>query len=277
MPEDRLVQLEKENATLAAHNAALEAKLKLTEQKVDMLVRRIFGQKSEKGYPGQLELFAGGQQEPPGKPAPPEGAAPHKKRRNQRRPRKPRLPENLPVEETLIIPEEVAAHPGAWRRIGEKHSDRLDYTPGKFSIRRTVLATYVSRADKEAAPLTAPLPPVLLEGALAAPGLLAQVLVGKYVDHLPLYRQEKIYRTRYCVEIPRQTMSRWVEQCALALQPIYNIMVEGLLSQPCLQADKPRSNTSNPAAEKLRPVTSGPSESPAATSSTNGTPGADTA
>jgi transposase len=226
--EERVTQLEKENVEL-------RGKLHLAELKIDALARRIFGQKSEKGYPGQLELFAGGQ---PGKPAPPERAAPHKKARNRRKARRPRLPEDLPVEETVVEPPEVLADPGAWRRIGQEHGDRLDYTPGRFFLRRTVRPTYVSRADNGAAPVTAPLPPALLDGALAAPGLLANVLVSKYVDHLPLFRQEKIYRTRHGVEIPRQTMSRWVEQCALALQPIYNIMVEGLLERPCIQADE---------------------------------------
>ena len=231
MSENRVTQLEKENAQL-------RERLHLAEQKIDALVHRIFGQKSEKGYPGQLELFGGRDGGVPGKPAPPEKAAPHNKSRGRRKPRRARLPENLPVRETVIDPPEVTAAPGQWRRIGQHHSDRLDYTPGEFFIRRTVLPTYVSRSNKDAAPVTAPLPPVLLEGALAAPGLLAQVLVGKYVDHLPLYRQQKIYGTRYNVEIPRQTMSRWVDQCALSLQPIYDAMTQSLLASPYIQADE---------------------------------------
>jgi transposase len=69
---------------------------------------------------------------------------------------------------------------------------------------------YVQRLEVDAVPVVAPLPGGSQERCLAAPGLLAQILVAKYANHLPLYRQESIYWSRHQVWLPRQTMVRWV-------------------------------------------------------------------
>ena len=68
--------------------------------------------------------------------------------------------------------------------------------------------------DVDLAPVIAPLPERLLDRSLPAPGLLAHILVSKYCDHLPLYRQEQIYAQRHQVQISRQTLARWVELAA---------------------------------------------------------------
>ena len=77
------------------------------------------------------------------------------------------------------------------------------------------------RTDMDLAPVIAPLPERLQERSIAAPGLLAQLLVSKYCDHLPLYRQEQIFLRRHQVHLPRQTLARWVELAADWLKPIY--------------------------------------------------------
>ena len=77
-----------------------------------------------------------------------------------------------------------------------------------------------ARTDRDAAPIIAPLPARLQDRSLPSPALLAHVLVAKYCDHLPLYRQEKIYARRHGVNLPRQTLARWVELAADWLQPI---------------------------------------------------------
>ena len=69
---------------------------------------------------------------------------------------------------------------------------------------------YVSRINPQEAPVVAKLPPMLQERCTVAPGLLAQVIVSKYVDHLPLYRQEQIYWTRHRVWLPRQNLASWM-------------------------------------------------------------------
>jgi transposase len=138
--------------------------------------------------------------------------------------RKPRLPESLPVEEIVLEPEPVKACPEAWRRIGEEVSEELDYEPGRFLRRRLVRPKYVRIAKPEAAPIVAKLPERLLERGILAPGLLAHIVIGKYADHLPLYRQEQIYLQRHGVGLSRQTMANGVALVAEWLQPVVEAM-----------------------------------------------------
>ena len=99
-----------------------------------------------------------------------------------------RGPADLPVVEEIIDPKEVQKASEEWRLIGAEVSEQLDYEPGRFLRRRLVRRKYVRRADPEAPPVIAALPPSLQERCIAAPGLLAQIIVSKYCDHLPLYR-----------------------------------------------------------------------------------------
>lgn len=223
-------------AELTAQVEALTRENELLRQKLDLLIRRIFGSSSEKLSPDQLELALtlATQPAPVETPAPaPRPAAPA-----PREPRRPRIPENLPVVEEVLEPEAVVAAPEQWRRIGEEVSEQLDYEPGRFLRRRLVRPRYVRKADAEAAPVIAPLPARLQERCLATPALLAQVIVSKYCDHLPLYRQEQIFATRFGVEIPRQTLSRWMGLCAGELEPVAKGIRTGVLGGGYVQLDE---------------------------------------
>ncbi len=223
---ERIARLEQENALL--------------RQKIDLLVRKLFGAQSERLDPAQLLLLLQGMDEPPGKAPEPVAAEAPRRSTGQSPPRErgPRLPEHLPVIEEVIVPEVVKVAPQDWRRIGEEVSERLDYEPARFLRRRTVRPKYVQRGLLDAAPIVAPLPESLLERSLVAPGLLAQIVVAKYCDHLPLYRQESIYWTRHQVWLPRQTMAEWVELAAEWLQPVYQHIQRGVLSQGYVQVDE---------------------------------------
>src|SRR5437588_9381667 len=171
--------------------AAARRENELLRQKIDLLVRRVFGSSSERLDRAQLELLLQLQQPVPQEPV----AASEKQLRLPfpRRQRAPRLPENLPVVEEVIDPEPVKEQPQAWRCIGQEVSEQLDYEPGRFLRRRLIRRRFVRRNAPELPPLIATLPNRLLDRGIAAPGLLAQVIVSKYCDHLPLYRQEQIY------------------------------------------------------------------------------------
>ena len=132
----------------------------------------------------------------------------------------------------------MKAAPEQWRRIGEEVSEQLDYEPGRFLRRRLIRPKYVRKEDSDAAPVIAPLPVRLQDGSLPTRGLLAHVLVGKYVDHLPLYRQEKIFARRHGVNLPRQTLARWVELVADRLQPVYRQIQSGVMSGGYVQIDE---------------------------------------
>ena len=155
-----------------------------------------------------------------------------------KRQRAPRIPEHLPVVEEVLVPEVVKEAPGQWRKIGEEVSEQIDFEPAKFFRRRLVRPKYVHRSEVDAVPVVAALPPVLQERCIAAPGLIAQILVSKYTDHLPLYRQESIYESRHGVSLPRQSMARWVGLAADWLRPIYEEIRKGVFEKGYVQVDE---------------------------------------
>jgi transposase len=218
---------------------ALRRENELLRQKIDLLVRRVFGSSSEQLDKNQLELLA---QSPDGSAASTVEsivAAPEKERAERsRKERTARLPENLPVIEEVLDPEPVKAQPEAWRLIGQEISEQLDYEPGRFLRRRVVRRKYVHKTNPDAAPVIAPLPERLLDRSLPAPGLLAHIVVGKYCDHLPLYRQEQIYQQRHGVHLPRQSLTRWVELASQWLKPIYEQIRTGVMGGGYVQVDE---------------------------------------
>lgn len=210
MPPEREQELMEENAQLRQEIALLR-------QKLDLVLRRMFGAKSEQLDARQLELLLGGTA--PGKsPEPVVAEEPRRSKAPSCPPeKKPRLPEHLPVIEEVLIPELVKTAPEQWQKIGDEISERLDYEPGRFLLLRTVRPKYVRRGEVDAVPLV-------------APGLLAQIVVSKYCDHMPLYRQESIYWNRHQVWLPRQNLADWILLAADWLHPIYQEIKKGLLA-----------------------------------------------
>ena len=218
----------------------------ILRQKVDALVHRIFGAKSEQLDENQLLfLLAGKPEEGPaqGKGSGPEASeallpVSEKRASRRRSERGPRIPEHLPVLEEIIEPAPVKACPQAWRRIGEEVSELLDFEPGRFFRRRIVRPKYVHRSELDAVPVVAELPPSLQERSIVCPGLLAEIVVNKFVYHLPLYRQEYIFESRHGVWLPRQTMARWMELAADWLKLIYEAIGKEIMSGGYVQIDE---------------------------------------
>jgi len=96
----------------------------------------------------------------------------------------------------------------------------------------------VRRDEAELAPVIAPLPESLQQRCIASPGLLAQVLVSKYCDHQPLYRQEQIYWDRHQVWLPRQSTARWIQLASEWLKPIYREIKEQMMRSSYIQVDE---------------------------------------
>jgi transposase len=238
---EELSKRDKEIARLLAENARLNHEITLMRQKMDLLIRRMFGRSSEKMDANQLDLFLLSLPDESGKAeASSLQEADPVKCVSKGKPcrRRERWPEDLPVIEEVIDPKEVQEAPQEWRFIGAEVSEQLDYQPAKFLRRRLVRRKYVNRADKEAAPLIAPLPAVLQERCMAAPGLLAAIIVGKYCDHLPLYRQESIFENRHGVYLPRASMARWMGLAADWLRPIYENIRTGVMGGGYVQIDE---------------------------------------
>jgi transposase len=119
--------------------------------------------------------------------------------------------------------------------IGEDVSEQLDCKPIQFFVHRHIRPKYACRQCQT---VTAePLPAQVIDKGMAAPGLLAQVLISKYQDHQPLYRQETLYQ-RSGIALTRSTLAGWVGACGVALQPLVDALRTHLLTHAVLHADE---------------------------------------
>ncbi len=143
-----------------------------------------------------------------------------------------KLPENLPVVEQIIEPEHVTED---MVKIGEEITEILEYRLAYFYIRRIIRPKYVNKKTQEIK--IAELPSRPIEKCLAGNSVLTHILVSKYVDHLPLYRQQQIFK-RSDIEIAPSTIDSWVAQSGNLLVPLYDRMVEYTKNQRYLQADE---------------------------------------
>jgi len=221
----------------------------LLREKVNLLLRRVFGSSSEKMDAAQLQLLLSGAEL--AQPLAEEKVKAPKvttQKHTAHKARLPRLPQNLPVVEEVIDPEPVKAAPEQFRQIGQEISEQLDYEPARYFRRRLVRRTYVSKTEPEKAPVTAPLPPTLQERCIATPALLAQMAVLKFCDHVPLYRQEQILARRHGINLPRQTLARWVELISEWLRPIHQQIKTGVMAGGYVQLDETPINYLEPGA-----------------------------
>jgi transposase len=124
---------------------------------------------------------------------------------------------------------------GRRQAFGEEVREQLDYVPASLIVIQHIRPKYACKAC-QANVIIADRLPEPIEKGLPGPGLLAQVIVSKYSDHLPLYRQERIL-AREGVAISRQTMRGWMARCAELLKPIYNAMVKAVLQSKAIQTD----------------------------------------
>jgi transposase len=226
--------LERENDELKSTNALLK-------WQIEKLQKQVFGPgKSEKLDRAQLlfqlkELEA--LAEKAGRPTQTvnyERRAPAP----EKRPAPAELFAKLPVKEVVVIePEAVKAKPEAYKRIGEERTFEVEIIPPQLFKREIVRPKYRAKADRATPPLLAPSPARTVPGGYASAGLLAWVCVAKFLDHLPLYRQEQMF-ARWGAAIPRSTLCDWIRIAADWLEPIYKCMLRGLLAGDYLQADE---------------------------------------
>lgn len=247
---DSLMMLTPQDAArLIEENASLRLENKLLREKVDLLIRRYFGKSSEALDEAQLLLMLQGDdaKKPAASEDDPHGLEAELKKgerelkarpARRREERKPRIPEHVPVgEEVIVDPEEVKADPQAYRYVDAQITEQLDYHTGGFTRRRIIRRRWVKRDEAHKAPLIAELN-TLQDQSLASPGLLAHIIVSKYCDHLPLYRQEQIYQSRHGIELPRQSMARWMGMVADWLKPIYERIHTGVMAGGYVETDE---------------------------------------
>ena len=159
--------------------------------------------------------------------------------RERDRPKRKPLPDHLPRQEIVHEPahDGTGACPacgGGMARLGEDVTEILDYIPGKFRVIRHVRPKYACRCCD--AITQAPAPGLPTPRGRAAPGMLAHLLVSKYCDHLPLYRQSEIY-ARDGLDLDRSTLSDWVGQAVWLLQPIVDGIRNHVFAAEKIHAD----------------------------------------
>jgi transposase len=240
---DHMTALEQQAAELTAARNGLKEQVLRNEQlklRLAKLLRERFGASSEKlrGAIEQLELVLGELEEQVAETTPPvpdEPAAPTDDQTPRRRPARKPLPETLPRD--VVEHAAPCACPkcgGSLRPLGEDVTEVLDYVPGSFRVTRHVRPKLSCQACEGIA--QAPAPSLPIYRGLAGPGLLAHVLVAKYCDHQPLYRQAEIY-ARDGIDLDRSTLADWVGQTARLMRPLVDAVGTHVMSAARVHAD----------------------------------------
>ncbi|MEK6216888.1 MAG: IS66 family transposase [Boseongicola sp.] len=230
-----------QSQTLADRDAVIERKedriIRLEKLLADFK-RALYGAKSEKGHPDQYHLALEDIETAMAVVhAEDEAIDPPKAVASKSRVGRGVLPKHLPRVEEIIAPDNLNCGCGAVRHIiGEDVSERLDIVPAQFRVLVTRRPKYACRSC-EAGVIQAPAKPRLIEGGMPTDATVASVIVTKYADHLPLYRQSQIY-ARQGVDIDRSTLAFWVGRAAHELKPVHDALLAHLKTSPKLFMDE---------------------------------------
>jgi transposase len=228
-------------ATLKAMLLAERTRAERLAQIIKEMQRHRFGRRAETLPEDQLLLgFEEVEQTAASDEASQETTSPTERegRAAKRRANRGSLPSHLPRIETVVDIEDHSCpccH-GALHVIGEDRAERLDIMPAQFRVLVIRRPKYACRACEDVV-VQAPAPPRLIEGGIPTEATVAQVLVSKYADHLPLYRQAQIY-ARQGVTLDRSTLADWVGRAAFLLRPVHERLLAVLKTSTKLFADE---------------------------------------
>ncbi len=222
--------------SLEQHNqeiSSLKEEIAYLKEQIEWFKRQIFGKKSEKiiDLKNEQQLqFEGFDKLAPIQPVEKQPVKDHeRKKREPNGQDKIALPTDLPIERQFIdIPEEAKVCPETGKplvKIGEEVTSKLAHRPGSYFIKQIIRPKY---AHPEEGIVTASLPESLLTRCQADESFLADIIVRKFCDHLPLYRQSEIM-SREGIKISRQILCQWVLRAGMALKPLYKVMLEQVL------------------------------------------------
>jgi len=228
---------------------------------VDQLLKVIYGIRSEKIDPAQLQLLLQGlepekPQAPSGneEPQPEEGAeakAANKKTKGKNHSRLKGW-EQLEVIEDTIFPDGYEQDKDQLELIGREVTELLDYEPARLIKRRYIRPKFRRKDDRNLSPVVAAAPLAPLAGGVPTFGLTAELIISKYADHLPLYRQQNIFQ-RLGLHVPRDSLNHWTLQSLELLRPIAEEIHHECLNQTYLQVDESPIKELAPGTGKTRP------------------------
>jgi transposase len=226
--------------------SALTARLKLLEEENRWLKAQLFGRSSEKTaredlHPSQAWLFNEAEALATVAETAPASVMirAHPRLKHGRKRLDPALPRIDVIHDISEAEKRCAADGMTLERIGEEISEQLDYQPAKIRVIRNIRPKYACPCCRQGIKI-APVPLMLFPKSIATPALLAQITAAKFVDHVPLYRQETQFgRLRVC--LGRATMAGWMIRLgATHVVPIINLLVDRLLEAPLIHCDETR-------------------------------------
>jgi transposase len=233
---------------IAERKARMEAQERADrlEHLLEEFKRALFGRKSEKISADQLQLaleeLETAAAETQAKATEAEAEAKTDAKAKSKRPAARNLghlPKELPRIEHTIEPDSILCPCGCgeMKKIGEDRSERLDITPAQYRVMVTIRPIYACARNCDGKPVQAPAPAHLIGSALPTEGTIAHVLVSKYADHLPLYRQSQIF-ARSGLDLHRSTLADWCGKAAFHLRPIVERMAEQIKTSGRLFMDE---------------------------------------
>ena len=240
MTKAELLKVNKKQETVITQ---LESKVSQMQFQIDQMNRLLYGAKRERfisdADENQLALpFEVPQEEEPEKEQEQEVISyVREKKKRKEHPGRLALPSHLPVEEILLEPVEDTSN---MKCIGKEVTDQLELVPAKLFIKRFIRPKYIAVTDEsldEHRGVIAELPVFPIEKGIAGPGLLAQIMVDKFVDHLPVYRQIERFK-REQVKLSSSTLNGWQESICNLLEPLYDTLKHRVISQGYLQVDE---------------------------------------
>jgi len=226
---------------LKEENKLLSEKVSSLEEQLNWFRRNLFGKRSEKIVSGGDEqlFFEGFKDLEPSEPESQDVGAHKRKKRKLQGSDKLKFPEDLPIKKTFLdVSEDEKICPKTGKalvKIGEEITTKLAHKPASFFLRQMIRPKY-ALPDGEGI-VCAELPESLLPRCKADESLLAELLVNKFGDHLPLYRTEEIWR-RQGIRVTRQLLSQWVLNSSMALEPLFNEMLKVILKSGTVFIDE---------------------------------------
>jgi len=226
---------------LESQKSELETRLDHLQFQVDQMNRLLYGSKRERFIKNtdENQMALPFDVEPETEPEKQQETITYtrKKTKRENHPGRMALPDHLPVKEIVIEPKEDTT---GMKCIGKEVTDQLELVPAKLFIKRYIRPKYIKAEDQETLThkgVIAPLPVFPIEKGMAGPGLLAQIMIDKFVDHLPIYRQIERFK-REGIKIPSSTINGWQEQVCNLLWPLYDNLKRRVLQQGYLQVDE---------------------------------------
>ena len=237
----------------------LQGRYNALRHELDQLKRLVFGAKSERFVPAaaittapeQMALWQEGGAEEAAEPAKERISYERRKTKAKPHPGRTPLPEHLPVRQVRVEP--AGQDTSDLIEIGQDVTRKVDYTPGKLEVIEYVRPRYVvrpavakaSQHEQEqhaegSAVVQAPAPDQVLPKAIAGAGLLSQLAIAKFIDHLPLYRQRAMFRRDYDWDIASSTLGDWFTATCTLLEPLYAALEQQVLDTDYLQGDESR-------------------------------------